>query len=145
MSRAIITHGEYGKGGAGTAPCEGRQVSVESTGKETLAQNLMEVVCCVKSNKGTAGIDGMSVENLGLYIKIHKEAIIYSLLEGRYQPQAVKGVAIPKSKGGIRQLGIPIVLDRLIQQAIHQVLEPLFEPIFSDSSYGFRQISAVPS
>lgn len=148
MSKIIITHGESGKSGTGTATCEGRQVSVESTAKETLAQNLMEVVCSkdnlnraykrVKSNKGAPGVDGMSVEDLGPYIKTHKEEIIASLLGGRYQPQAVKGVAIPKPKGGTRQLGIPTVLDRLVQQAIHQVLEPLFEPCFSDSSYGFR-------
>lgn len=148
MSRLIITHGECGKSGTGTATREGRQVSVESTAKETLAQNLMEVVCSkdnlnraykrVKSNKGAPGIDGMNVEELGAYIKIHKEEIISSLLESRYQPQVVKGVEIPKPKGGTRQLGIPTVLDRLVQQAIHQVLEPLFESGFSDSSYGFR-------
>ena len=148
MRELIITHGACGKGGTGAAAFEGQQVSVESTAKETLAQNLMEVVCSkdnlnraykrVKSNKGAPGIDGMSVEDLGSYIKIHKEEIISSLLAGRYQPQAVKGVEIPKPKGGTRQLGIPTVLDRLVQQAIHQVLEPLFEPGFSDSSYGFR-------
>lgn len=148
MSRIIIPHGESGKGGTGAATCEGRQVSVESTAKETLAQNLIEVVCSkdnlnraykrVKSNKGASGVDGMSIEDLGGYIKLHKEEIISSLMEGRYQPQAVKGVEIPKPKGGTRQLGIPTVLDRLVQQAIHQVLEPLFEPVFSDSSYGFR-------
>ena len=148
MSRLIITHGEGGKGGTGTAACEGRQVSVESTAKDTLAQDLMSVVCSkdnlnraykrVKSNKGAPGIDGMTIEELGPYIKMHKEEIVRSLLEGRYQPHGVKGVEIPKPKGGTRQLGIPTVLDRLIQQAIHQVLEPLFEPRFSASSYGFR-------
>lgn len=148
MSRVFIPPGERGKGGTGAVSYEGRQVSVESMAKETLAQNLMEVVCSndnlsraykrVKSNKGASGVDGMSVEALGPYIKIHKEEIISSLVEGRYQPEAVKGVSIPKPKGGSRQLGIPTVLDRLVQQAIHQVLEPLFEPGFSDSSYGFR-------
>lgn len=148
MSRRIIPHGECGKSGTGTAACEGQQVSVESTAKETLAQDLMEVVCSrinlnraykrVKSNKGSPGLDGMTVEELGPYIKMHKDEIVSSLLEGRYQPQAVKGVEIPKPKGGTRQLGIPTVLDRLIQQAIYQVLEPIFEPRFSNSSYGFR-------
>lgn len=80
----------------------------------------------------------MSVNELSAYIKAHKEELVSSLIEGRYQPQAVKGVEIPKPKGGTRQLGIPTVLDRLIQQAIHQVLEPIFEPKFSNSSYGFR-------
>lgn len=148
MSRVFITHGACGKGGTGTATHEGRQVSTESAAKETLAQDLMEIVCSkdnlnraykrVKSNKGAPGVDGMTVEDLGPYIKVHKEEIISSLLDGRYQPQAVRGVAIPKPKGGTRQLGIPTVLDRLIQQAIHQALEPIFEPRFSNSSYGFR-------
>ena len=148
MSSIIIPHGERGKSGTGTASNEVQQVSVESTRKETLAQDLMEVVCSrsnlnraykrVKSNKGAPGIDGMTIEELGPYIKRHKEEIVSSLLAGRYQPQAVKGVEIPKPKGGTRQLGIPTVLDRLIQQAIHQVLEPIFEPRFSNSSYGFR-------
>lgn len=148
MRDLIITHGTCGKGGTGAAIFEGQQVSVESTAKETLAQDLMSVVCSrdnlnraykrVKSNKGAPGLDGMTIEELGPYIKMRKEEIVRSLLEGRYQPQVVKGVEIPKPKGGMRQLGIPTVLDRLIQQAIHQVLEPLFEPRFSASSYGFR-------
>ena len=148
MSRVFIPHGVGGKGGTGTAAREGQQVSVESRAKETLAQDLMQVVCSrnnlnraykrVKSNKGVAGVDGMTVNELGAYIRVHKEDLVSSLIEGRYQPQAVKGVEIPKPKGGTRQLGIPTVLDRLIQQAIHQVLEPIFEPMFSNSSYGFR-------
>lgn len=148
MRELIITHGGRGKGGTGAATFEGQQVSVESTAKETLAQDLMSVVCSrdnlnraykrVKSNRGAPGIDGMTIEELGSYIKMHKEGIVRLLLEGHYQPQAVKGVEIPKPKGGTRQLGIPTVLDRLVQQAIHQVLEPLFEPRFSASSYGFR-------
>ncbi len=135
MREVIITHGARGKGGTSTAPLEGQQVSVESMAKETLAQDLMSVVCSrdnlnraykrVKLNKGSPGIDGMTIEELGPYIKMRKEEIVRSLLEGRYHPQAVKGVEmIPKPKGGTRQLGIPTVLDRLIQQAIHQVLEP---------------------
>jgi RNA-directed DNA polymerase len=148
MSRIFIPYGDGGKSGAGAASNEVRQVSVESEAKETLAQDLMQVVCSrnnlnraykrVKSNKGAAGVDGMTISELGAYIRLHKEEIISSLIEGRYQPQAVKGVEIPKPKGGTRQLGIPTVLDRLIQQAIHQVLEPIFEPRFSNSSYGFR-------
>lgn len=145
---SIITHGTRGKGGTGTAKHEGQQVSMASTDKETLAQDLMKVVCSrgnlnraykqVKSNKGGPGIDGMTVDELGAYIKSHREELVSSVLEGRYQPSLVKGVSIPKPKGGNRQLGIPTVLDRLIQQAIHQVLEPLFDCKFSESSYGFR-------
>jgi len=92
----------------------------------------------VLRNKGVAGVDGLKVSELKAYLKDqwlpHKEA----LLNGSYQPQSVLKVEIPKSGGGVRQLGIPTVLDRLIQQALHQVLSPLFEPTFSDSSYGFR-------
>jgi RNA-directed DNA polymerase len=148
MSKIFIPHGDCGKGGTGAATREVRQISVESRTKETLAQDLMKVVCNrdnlnraykrVKANKGAPGVDGMTVDELGSYIKENKEGIISSLLEGRYRPEAVKGVAIPKPKGGTRQLGIPTVLDRLVQQAIHQVLEPIFEPMFSNSSYGFR-------
>lgn len=81
----------------------------------------------------------MTVDNLLGWIALHKELLIESLLTGTYQPQPVLGIEIPKPGGkGVRQLGIPSVVDRLVQQAIHQVLEPIFDPTFSDSSYGFR-------
>lgn len=143
-----IPYGEGGKGGTGTVSFEGQQVIAESRAKETLAQNLMEKVCerhnlnraykRVKANKGAGGVDGMNVDDLLAHLKGQKEELIASLMEGRYQPQAVRGVEIPKPKGGVRQLGIPTVVDRVVQQAIAQVLEPIFEPRFSDSSYGFR-------
>jgi RNA-directed DNA polymerase len=92
----------------------------------------------VLRNKGAPGVDGLTVGELKAYLKErwpeHREA----LLRGEYQPQPVRRVDIPKSGGGIRHLGIPTVLDRLIQQALHQVLSPVFEPGFSDHSYGFR-------
>lgn len=148
MKRKFITPGRGGDGGTGTAATEGRQVFEASTEQETLAQDLMQAVCSrdnlnraykrVKANKGGPGIDGMTVDALGPYIREHKEAIVVALLSGQYRPQPIRGVSIPKASGGQRQLGIPTVLDRLIQQAIHQVLEPIFDPKFSDSSYGFR-------
>ena len=92
----------------------------------------------VKSNRGAPGIDGMNIEQLGPWIVEHKYKLIQSLLDGTYQPKPVKGVEIPKAGGGVRQLGIPTVVDRLIQQAILQILQPIYEPTFSDSSYGFR-------
>jgi RNA-directed DNA polymerase len=92
----------------------------------------------VKANKGAAGVDGVSIERLPTYIREHKEEFLVELLEGSYQPELVRGVQIPKPDGSKRQLGIPTVLDRVIQQAILQILEPIYEPKFSNSSYGFR-------
>lgn len=89
-------------------------------------------------NKGAGGVDGLEVSELGEHLKRHWPVIKAKLLEGSYQPQAVRRVSIPKPNGGERELGIPTVLDRLIQQAIHQVLSPLFEATFSEHSYGFR-------
>lgn len=93
----------------------------------------------VKRNKGSAGIDGMTTEELMLYLKKEWAGIRKELLEGEYKPQPVKRVEIPKPNGGVRQLGIPTVVDRLIQQAMYQVLEPIFESGFSELSYGFRK------
>jgi len=92
----------------------------------------------VRQNKGSAGIDGMSVEELPGYLAENWGRIRKSLLTGTYQPQPVKRVEIPKPNGGIRQLGIPTVMDRMIQQMILNVLQPKFDPTFSEHSYGFR-------
>jgi len=101
-------------------------------------QNMIDALHRVKSNKGQGGIDGMSVTDLDAYLKTHWGEIKEQLLDGSYQPQPVLGIPIPKPNGGVRQLGIPTVVDRLIQQAIQQVLTPIFDPGFSKSSYGFR-------
>jgi len=92
----------------------------------------------VEANKGAAGVDGMTVEALPAYLREHWPRIKAELLAGRYAPSPVRLVEIPKPGGGLRPLGIPTVLDRLIQQALHQVMQPLFDPDFSESSYGFR-------
>ena len=93
----------------------------------------------VERNKGAAGVDKMTVEQLRAYLREHWLRIKAELLAGEYQPQPVRKVEIPKPGGkGMRMLGIPTVIDRLIQQALHQVLSPLFEPSFSESSHGFR-------
>jgi group II intron reverse transcriptase/maturase len=92
----------------------------------------------VKKNKGSPGIDGMTVEELPAHIADHWPRIREDLLSGRYQPAAVRRHAIPKKGGGVRELGIPTVLDRLIQQCILHVLQPRFDPSFSQHSYGFR-------
>ncbi|MEM1114812.1 MAG: group II intron reverse transcriptase/maturase [Pseudomonadota bacterium] len=100
--------------------------------------NMLRAYARVCRNKGAAGLDGMEVAELGDYLKAHWVEHRKELLEGTYQPQPVRKVEIPKPGGGKRQLGIPTVLDRLIQQALHQVMSPVFEPGFSESSYGFR-------
>lgn len=101
-------------------------------------ENLLKAYAPVMGNQGAAGVDGMTVEQLKPYLQVHWAQIKAELLNGRYQPQPVRCVEIPKPTGGMRQLGIPTVVDRLVQQALHQVLSPLFEPGFSESSYGFR-------
>ena len=92
----------------------------------------------VKGNKGSGGIDGMSTEELLPYLKEHGSELVASLREGTYKPNPVRRVEIPKSNGKKRGLGIPTVVDRVVQQAISQVLELLYEPQFSETSYGFR-------
>ncbi|EYE87101.1 RNA-directed DNA polymerase, partial [Fervidicella metallireducens AeB] len=89
----------------------------------------------VKANKGSHGIDGMTVDELLQYLKEHGQELRQSLLEGRYRLQPVRRVEIPKPDGGKRLLGIPTVVDRVIQQAIAQVLTPIYEKKFSDNSY----------
>ena len=92
----------------------------------------------VVENKGAAGVDEMPVCELKDWLAVHWPSVKKALLEGRYMPQAVRRVDIPKPDGGVRTLGVPTVVDRLIQQALHQVLQPLFDPMFSEGSYGFR-------
>ena len=102
-------------------------------------ENLKRALARVKGNKGSAGVDGMSVADLSGYLKVHWPAIRERLLAGQYQPLPVRRVEIDKPGGkDKRKLGIPCVLDRFIQQALLQVLEPIFEPTFSEFSYGFR-------
>lgn len=100
--------------------------------------NLRRALKRVQQNKGSPGVDGRTVEDLTDDLREHWPAIREQLLTGRYQPSVVKRVEIPKSDGGVRLLGIPTVLDRFIQQAVLQVLQPEIDPTFSESSYGFR-------
>jgi RNA-directed DNA polymerase len=101
-------------------------------------ENMVKALHRVERNEGAPGVDEMSVDELRPYLTVQWPRIKEELLNGQYQPQAVRRVEIPKHNGGMRQLGIPTVVDRLIQQALHQVLSPLFDPGFSESSYGFR-------
>jgi RNA-directed DNA polymerase len=129
---------------------EGTESSAGKRGTENpaIAEQLMEEVCerenCqqalkrVKANKGSAGVDGMTVQQLPEYLKQYWPAIREQLLKGTYVPQPVKRVEIPKPDGGVRKLGIPTVLDRFIQQTVMQVLQGKWDRTFSDHSYGFR-------
>lgn len=116
----------------------------EGLGREDLLaqalarRNLVLAWKRVKANHGSAGVDGLSVEETAKYLKAHWPRIRDELQSGRYRPQPVRRVPISKTGGGIRELGIPSVTDRLIQQALLQVLQPLIDPTFSESSYGFR-------
>ena len=101
-------------------------------------ENLSEAIKRVKANKGASGIDKMTINQLDAYFYEHKREIIKSIMNKTYKPQPVRRVYIPKSNGKLRPLGIPTVVDRVIQQAIAQRLTPIYENVFSDYSYGFR-------
>lgn len=101
-------------------------------------ENMVKALYRVERNKGASGVDNMTTGELRSYLKGEWPRIKEELLAGRYEPQPVRRVEIPKAGGGMRALGIPTVVDRLIQQALHQVLSPLFDPEFSQHSYGFR-------
>ena len=100
--------------------------------------NLNKAYKRVKSNKGAPGIDGMSVEDALPWLREHREELVESIRNGKYKPQPVRRKEIPKADGGVRKLGIPTVVDRIIQQAIAQQLVPIYEPQFSDNSFGYR-------
>jgi group II intron reverse transcriptase/maturase len=101
-------------------------------------ENLVAAWKRVKANRGSAGVDGLSIRQTAVYLKTQWPQVRKELLEGRYRPLPVRRMQIPKSGGGKRDLGIPTVTDRLIQQALLQILQPLIDPTFSDHSYGFR-------
>jgi RNA-directed DNA polymerase len=113
-------------------------VTTELLTEVLTSDNLAQAWKRVKSNKGAPGIDGMTIENFPDHARAHWPAVRQQIREGRYQPQAVRRVEIPKPGGGKRMLGIPTVMDRVIQQAVAQVLTPIFDPTFSESSFGFR-------
>lgn len=139
-------------------PCEGMLETESNKGvcsiarleteRQDGAENLLEAILDrnnlnkaylkVKRNGGSAGIDGMTVDEMLPYLKEHREELLGALRNGKYKPKAVRRVEIPKPDGGKRKLGVPTVIDRMIQQAIVQVLQPIYEPLFSENSYGFR-------
>ena len=146
--QAASRHDDSGEDGIGAASDEASQALTVWDRDRALTRHLMEAVSSsanlnrayqrVRANGGAPGVDGMTVDGLRGWIAVHREALITSLLDGSYRPRPVRGVAIPKPGGGERQLGIPTVADRLVQQAIAQILDPILDPTFSASSFGFR-------
>ena len=129
---------------SGAEACTAADGITKSEGPQSLMEavvekgNMWRAYRRVVGNDGAPGVDELTVSALQSWLQKHWPQTRTELLEGRYKPAAVRKVEIPKPQGGVRTLGIPTVLDRLIQQALHQVLQPLFEPEFSSSSYGFR-------
>lgn len=126
--------GEAGRAAQG----EERSGSCDLMERVVARENAMEALKRVRRNKGSPGTDGMGVGELEPYLREHWSAIREQLLAGSYRPSAVKRQQIPKSGGGVRELGIPTVLDRFVQQLLLQVLQPIFDPTFSEHSHGFR-------
>lgn len=126
--------GEAGRAGQGKE----RSGSHDLMERVVARENAMEALKRVRRNKGSPGIDGMGVEELEPYLREHWSAIREQLLAGSYRPSTVKRQLIPKSGGGMRELGIPTVLDRFVQQLLLQGLQPIFDPTFSEHSHGFR-------
>ena len=134
VAEAVVRPSGGGEAGSQSALVEERQASSMSEGNRALTtdalmerisegKNLNRAYKRVKTNRGSPGVDGMTVGELGAWLAAHKEELVASLLDGSYWPRVVRGVNIPKPGGGVRQLGIPTVVDRLVQQAILQVLD----------------------
>jgi group II intron reverse transcriptase/maturase len=156
MSLESATHqkpaqaGRHGEGGgeaepearrdeARTARCGGEGLGRGSLLAQALASaNMAAAWRRVKANRGSAGADGLTIAETAAHLRVHWPRIREAILNGSYRPQPVRRVQIPKPTGGVRELGIPTVTDRLIQQALLQVIQPRIDPTFSDHSYGFR-------
>lgn len=130
-------------GGPSAPPVQAEEASRGGSGSDLLErvlarENMLAALGRVEQNGGAPGVDGVTVKALREYVKDNWERILVELLTGTYRPMPVRRVEIPKPDGGVRLLGIPTVLDRLIQQALLQVLTPIFDPYFSPQSFGFR-------
>ena len=139
LQRDSVEHEEY---------AEAHSVEQMETREQDNARDLMEEILDrdnlnkaykrVKTNKGAPGIDGMTVEEALPWLKEHQKELLDSIRGGWFKPNPVRRKEIPKPDGGIRKLGIPTVIDRIVQQAVAQVLTPIYEPLFIDGSYGYR-------
>lgn len=121
-----------------TVPESNTQQKVKMIEKVVERKNLIIAYKSVVKNKGSSGVDGLEVKDLSVYLLENWQRHKDQIETNSYYPNAILGIKIPKESGGSRLLGIPTVFDRLIQQAIHQVLSPMWEPDFSNSSFGFR-------
>src|ERR1700674_3172012 len=149
-NQLVLAFDEEYRGEAPKGPEGGTESLTAKRGTESpaIGEQLMEEICerenCkqalarVKANKGSAGVDGMTVQQLPEHLKQHWPVIREQLLSGTYKPQPVRRVEIPKPGGGVRKLGIPTALDRFVQQAALQVLQKRWGRTFSEHSYGFR-------
>ena len=140
--RSVEASGEAARQ-PGSDEADGPRHADKGTGSGLLAaaltrENLQQAWKRVKANKGSAGVDGLDIAQTAIYLKTAWPTLRDQLLRGAYRPSPVRRVTIPKPDGGERELGIPTVTDRLIQQALLQVLQPIVDPTFSEHSYGFR-------
>ena len=138
LQRDSAEHEEYA-GAQSAGIREGKEADGADLLERILGRdNLNRAYKRVRANKGAPGIDGMTVEDALPWLQQHRQELLDSIRAGKYKPQPVRRKEIPKPDGGVRQLGIPTVIDRVIQQAIAQQLTPIFEPLFIDGSYGYR-------
>ncbi|MBQ4288884.1 MAG: group II intron reverse transcriptase/maturase [Clostridia bacterium] len=139
LQRDSVEHEEYAEAHSGERMETEEQDNAGDLMERILdRENLNRAFRRVKANKGAPGIDGMTVEDALPWLKEHRGELLESIRGGWYKPNPVRRKEIPKPDGGIRKLGIPTVIDRIVQQAIAQVLVPIYEPLFSDGSYGYR-------
>ncbi len=138
LQRDSVEHEEHAEAYSADSREAGKRDGADLLEKVLDRDNLNRAYRRVKANKGAAGIDGMTVDKALPWLKEHGEELLESIRNGKYKPSPVRRKEIPKGDGGIRKLGIPTVKDRIIQQAIAQVLIPIYEPRFSDGSYGYR-------
>ena len=138
LQRDSVEHEEYAEAYSAEIRKAEERDGADLLEKVLEGENLNKAYKRVKANKGASGVDGMTVNEALPWLKEHREELLESIRRGKYKPSPVRRVEIPKDNGGTRKLGIPTVIDRIIQQAIAQVLTPIYEPKFSEGSYGYR-------
>ena len=138
LQRDSVEHEEYAEAYSTENQKIKERDSADLLEKVLDRDNLNKAYKRVKANKGASGVDGMTIDEALVWLKENGDELLEKIRNGKYKPLPVRRVEIPKDNGGVRKLGIPTVIDRIIQQAIAQVLIPIYEPKFSDGSYGYR-------